>query len=145
PDLPDRNSFPDRTQSLPPPRPTQTGFRVRQPRWSPPAMSKLTATLLPVLLFAAPAAAQENFIPWANKFFTGRGDTPPPVILHDFGTLPKGTVRTYRFKMTNIYAYPVHVSEPKPSCGCVSIIEYTGKMEPRDTGHIDIKIDTSRV
>jgi CheY-like chemotaxis protein len=108
-------------------------------------MSKLTATLLPVLLFAVPAAAQEAFIPWANKFFTGRGDTPPPVILQDFGTLPKGTVKTYRFKLTNIYAFPVQIREPKPSCGCLSVIEYSGKLEPRDTGHIDIKVDTSRV
>jgi hypothetical protein len=108
-------------------------------------MSKLTATLLPVLLFAVPAAAQEAFIPWANKFFTGKGDTPPPVILQDFGTLPKGTVKTYRFKLTNIYAFPVRIAEPKPSCGCLSVIEYTGKMEPRETGHIDIRIDTSRV
>jgi len=32
-----------------------------------------------------------------------------------------------------------------PSCRCVSVIEYTGTMNPRETGHIDIKIDTSRV
>jgi hypothetical protein len=108
-------------------------------------MSKPTLTLLPLLLFAVPAAAQDGFIPWANKFFTGKGETPPPVILQDFGTLPKGTVKTYRFKMTNIYAFPVQVREPKPTCGCLSVIEYTGKMEPRETGHIDIKIDTSRV
>jgi len=108
-------------------------------------MSKLTTTILLVLLFAVPAAAQEAFIPWANKFFTGKGETPPPVILQDFGTLPKGTVRTYRFKLTNIYAFPVQIREPKPSCGCLSVIEYSGKLEPRDSGHIDIKIDTSRV
>jgi Protein of unknown function (DUF1573) len=108
-------------------------------------MSKLTATMLLVVLFAVPAAAQEAFIPWANKFFTGKGDTPPPVILQDFGTLPKGTVKTYRFKLTNIYAFPVRIAEPKPSCGCLSVIEYSGKLEPRETGHIDIKIDTSRV
>ena len=112
-------------------------------------MSKFPLTFLPFLLLAVPAVAQdtaERKIPWANKFFTGTAEMPPPVILHDFGTLPKGTIKTYRFKMTNIYAFPVEVKLPKvPSCICVSILEYTGKMEPRDTGHIDIKIDTSRV
>jgi len=112
-------------------------------------MSKLTLTLLPVLLVALPATAQDDpakRIPWANKFFTGSSETPPPVILHDFGTLPQGTVRTYRFKMTNIYAFPVQVKLPKvPSCACVSVIEYTAQMNPRHTGYIDVKIDTSRV
>jgi hypothetical protein len=111
-------------------------------------MSRLLLTLT-VLALALPAAAQEvtleKKVPWANKFFTGEKSSPPPVILQDFGTVPQGTVKTYRFKMTNIYAVPMQVREPKPSCGCVSVIEYTGKMEPRETGHIDIKIDTSRV
>lgn len=101
-------------------------------------------TLLPLLVLAAPAAAQDP-IPWANKFFGGKGETPPPIILHDFGTLPKGTVKTYRFNMTNIYAIPIVVREPGVSCTCVSIVEYTGSMKPLDRGHIDIRIDTSRV
>jgi hypothetical protein len=107
-------------------------------------MSRLTLTLS-LLLLGLPALAQDPTIPWANKFFSGKGEAPPPVILHDFGTLPKGTVKTYRFQMTNIYAYPMQLHEPKPNCGCVSVIEYTGKMNPRETGHIDIKLDTSRV
>src|SRR5262245_57160284 len=106
-------------------------------------MSRLTLTL-PLLLVALPALAQEP-IPWANKFFSGKAEAPPPVILHDFGTLPKGTVKTYRFQMTNIYAYPMQLHEPKPSCGCVAVVEYTAKMNPKETGHIDIKLDTSRV
>jgi len=104
--------------------------------------------MLPLLIFAAPAAAQESpakAIPWANKFFTGNPDNPPPVILQDFQTLPKGTVKAYRFKMTNIYSVPMQVMEPKPTCGCVSVIEYTGQLGPQETGHIDIKVDTSAV
>lgn len=111
-------------------------------------MRRLILTLSAALLLALPAVGQESLhdpIPWANKFFSGKTETPPPVILQDFGTLPKGTVRTYRFHMANIYAYPMQVREPKPSCGCVSVVEYTGAMRPRETGHIDIRIDTSRV
>jgi hypothetical protein len=104
--------------------------------------------MLPLLVLAAPAAAQESpakIIPWANKFFTGNPDNPPPVILQDFGVLPKGTVKAYRFRMTNIYSVPMQVMEPKPTCGCVSVVEYTGQLNPQETGHIDIKVDTSAV
>jgi len=94
-----------------------------------------------------PAVAQDSKgkpVPWANKFFSGKTETPPPVILHDFGTLPQGTVKTYRFKMENIYAYPMQVTVPTPSCRCVSIREYTGQLGPRETGYIDVQVDTSR-
>jgi Protein of unknown function (DUF1573) len=109
-------------------------------------MKSLTLMLL-LLVLAVPAAAQESAgksIPWANKFFTGSPDNPPPVILQDFGVLPKGTIKTYRFKMTNIYAVPMQVMEPKPTCNCISIARYSSQILPREVGYIDIEIDTSR-
>jgi hypothetical protein len=39
----------------------------------------------------------------------------------------------------------MQVRQPQASCGCVSVVEYTAIMKPRETGRIDIKIDTSRV
>jgi hypothetical protein len=110
-------------------------------------MRRLLVTLA-ALAFVIPASAQDSKgkpIPWANKFFSGKTETPPPVILHDFGTLPQGTVKTYRFNMTNIYAVPMQVIVPNPSCRCISILKYTGQMGPRETGFIDIQIDTSRI
>jgi hypothetical protein len=105
--------------------------------------------MLPLLVLAAPLAAQDSparKIPWANKIFTGTPDKPPPVVLHDFGVLPKGTVKTYAFKMTNIYAVPVQIAEvPSANCKCVSVVEYTGQMNPRETGHILIRINTALV
>jgi hypothetical protein len=106
-------------------------------------MRRLLLTLA-FVAFSLPAAAQEP-PRWAHKFFTGKDEAPPPVILHDFGTLPKGTIKTYRFKMTNIYAVPMQVKVPDPSCRCLSVIEYTGMMNPRETGHIDVEIDTRQV
>lgn len=100
-------------------------------------------SVLVALGFAVPAFAEDA--PWANKFFSGNTPNPPATIVHDFGTMPKGTVRTHRFEMQNIYAVPIQLREPKPSCGCVSVVEYTGKMGPRETGHLLIRIDTSRV
>jgi hypothetical protein len=107
-------------------------------------MMRLPLTLLAFGLFALTAAGQEH-VPWANKFFTGKGSNAPPVVVHDFGTLPKGTKRTHRFQLTNIYAIPIQVTEPQPSCGCISVLEYTAKMAPLETGFIDVMIDTSRV
>jgi hypothetical protein len=110
-------------------------------------MRRLLVTLASLVL-ALPVVAQDSKskpIPWANKFFSGKSEAPPPVVLHDFGTLPKGTVKTYRFEMKNIYAFPVNVKEPNvKQCNCVSVLEYTAKMGPLETGKIDIKIDTSR-
>lgn len=108
----------------------------------------LRTLTLPLLVLAAPLAAQDNparEIPWANKFFVGNTDNPPPVILQDFGVLPKGTIKAYRFKMNNIYSVPMQITEPKPSCGCLSVARYTAQLNPRERGYIDIVINTASV
>ena len=82
-------------------------------------MSRLHLTLIASLSILALASGQEpsteKKIPWANKFFTGDKSPPPPVILQDFGTLPSGTVKTYRFKMSNIYAHTMEVKAEVPA------------------------------
>jgi hypothetical protein len=107
-------------------------------------MRRLPLTLL-VCAFSASIAAAQEPTPWANKFFSGKAAAPPPIILHDFGPLPKGTIKTYQFNMTNIYAVTMNVQEPKSPCGCMSVLKYTASMGPRETGVIEIKVDTSRI
>lgn len=82
--------------------------------------------------------------PWANKFFAGK--EPPPVVVHDFGTVPWGTTLTHRFSMTNIYAVPMQImADPSVSCNqCTRIVRYTQKLEPRETGFIDVELDARR-
>lgn len=108
-------------------------------------MPKLTLTL-PLVFLAAPILASPTAtlepVPWANKFFSGKTEAPPPVILHDFGTVPKGTVKVYRFEMANIYAVPMQIREPRPACGCVSILKYHAELKPRETGFIEIEMNT---
>jgi len=104
---------------------------------------KTLTLMLPLVLALPVAAGQDPPVPWANKFFSGKDQVPPPVILHDFGTLPKGTVKVYRFPMTNIYGVPMQVKEPSASCGCVSVVEYTGKMGPLETGHVLVELRTA--
>ncbi len=108
----------------------------------------LRTLTLPLLVLAAPLAAQEGPakpIPWANKFFVGNTDNPPPVILQDFGVLPKGTIKSYRFKMTNIYAVKMQVVEPRPPCSCVSVAQYKAELNPQESGYIDVVINTASV
>jgi hypothetical protein len=82
-------------------------------------------------------------IPWANKFFVAKD--PPAVIVHDFGTVPKGTTLTHRFAVTNIYKVPMQImGDPQVSCGCTRVVRYTQKLEPRETGFVDVEMDGRR-
>jgi hypothetical protein len=96
-----------------------------------------------IVPMAVVAADDQPPIPWANKFFVSQ--SPPPVVVHDFGTVPWGTTLTHRFVMTNIYAVPMQiVKDPEVSCGCTRVVRYTQKLEPRETGFVDIEMDGRR-
>ncbi len=96
-----------------------------------------------LLLAAAPltsAGEDTLFVPWANKFFVPKD--PPPVVVHDFGTVPWGTTLTHKFAMTNIYAVPMQViKDPEVSCGCTRVVRYTQKMDARESGYVDVEMD----
>jgi Protein of unknown function (DUF1573) len=108
-------------------------------------MSRITRPALIALLFYPPLAAQDVKPIWAHKFFSGKDAPPPPVILHDFGTVPKGTVRDYSFQMTNIYAVPMQVEPIQPPCRWVSVVKYTAQMDPLETGQIDVRLETAGI
>jgi hypothetical protein len=91
----------------------------------------------------AAAGDDQPQIPWGNKFFVAK--EPPPVVVHDFGTVPKGTTLTHRFPLTNIYAVPMQiVKDPEVSCGCTKVVRYTQKLEPRESGFVDVEMDGRR-
>jgi RNA polymerase sigma factor (sigma-70 family) len=86
---------------------------------------------------------ERKTVPWGNKLFVPK-DTPP-IVVHDFGTVPWGTRMTHRFMFTNIYAVPIQIMEaPRVSCGCVQIVRFTEKLEPHETGSIDVEVDGRR-
>jgi archaellum component FlaG (FlaF/FlaG flagellin family) len=93
---------------------------------------------------ALPAFTQaQDFIPWANKFFSSKPEVPASIV-HDFGTVPKGKIVTHRFKMTNIYQVPMTVVEPRPTCGCVSVLQYSPRLDVLEAGSLEIKLDTNK-
>jgi len=100
--------------------------------------------LLAIVLLPAFAGAEEQVqIPWGNKFFVAKDR--PPVVVHDFGSVPWGTTLTHRFTLTNIYAVPMQiVKDPEVSCGCLRIVKYTAALEPRTSGYIDVEMDGRR-
>jgi hypothetical protein len=99
---------------------------------------------LVIAAIPATATADEGvYVPWANKFFVAKD--PPAIVLHDFGTVPKGTTLNYRFPITNIYKFPMQImGDPIVSCGCTRVVRYTQRLEPRETGFVDVEMDGRR-
>src|SRR5262245_8329556 len=91
----------------------------------------------------APAA------PWANKFFlpdiaTNREQVPPPVITHNFGEVPHGTLCVQKFTITNIYDVPMQVTEVRRSCTCLDHVPMTKTLQPNDTAEFVVTMDTGK-
>lgn len=106
-------------------------------------MRKLASHILALLVFAIPASAEEKG-PWANKFFTGQREAAPPVIVHDFGVLKKGTTQTYRIDITNIYALPMEVDRPSVGSKVVSIKDCPRLLNEREKGFLLVEIDAAQ-
>ncbi len=104
--------------------------------------------VLTSLLLLAPAQAppqplpdQSPATPWAAKVFRDAAGNIPPG--HDFGTVPKGAQLLHRFPMTNIYAVPLQIVT-RVSCDCVSVTPSPQTLQPRESGTLDISMDTRR-
>jgi hypothetical protein len=98
-------------------------------------MRKAVIALLFSYAAAPPAMAQTTA--WADKLFAGD-------LVHDFGVVPHGAQLKYTFKMTNIYKYPLEITNIRVECGCVSVKESTKLLKPNDTGTLSINMDGTR-
>jgi hypothetical protein len=98
---------------------------------------------------AREAAAPPVAAPWANKFFlpdiaANREQTPPPVIVHNFGEVPHGTVCSHRFTVTNIYDVPMQITEVRKSCTCLDYVPLTKSLQPNETGEFTVTMNTGK-
>jgi hypothetical protein len=93
------------------------------------------------LAVLAPSAPAQDGSGWAAKVFRDADGRIPTG--HDFGVVPRGAVLQYRFPITNIYAVPLQVSW-RVSCGCVSANPTPQVLEPRQSGYLDVSMDTMR-
>jgi hypothetical protein len=109
-------------------------------------------TSLPTGIFAQPASppaptAAAN--PWANKFFlpdigTTREQQAPPVIQHNFGEVPHGTLCTHRFTITNIYDVPMQITEVRKSCTCLDYVPMNRMLQPNETAEFTVTMNTGK-
>jgi hypothetical protein len=86
-------------------------------------------------------AGQDQPATWAAKLFDKENGNVPTG--HNFGTVPKGALLQHRFTITNIYAVPLSIS-CEVSCNCVSVNPRSQVLQPKQTGVLDITMDTMR-
>src|SRR5262249_25700510 len=112
-----------------------SGVREAGPHWERQSMryAVLALVVLATTTVAAPVPADK----WAEKMF-GKSSS------HDFGTVPRGAQLHHQFPLTNIYAVPLQVISTRTSCGCVTVTPPTGAINPRESGIVDVTMDTHR-
>lgn len=87
--------------------------------------------------------------PWANKLFLPdialrREQPPPPIIVHNFGEVPHGTLCTHRFTITNIYDVPLQITEVRKSCHCLDYIPMTKVLQPNESAEFVVMMNTAK-
>jgi hypothetical protein len=98
------------------------------------------------LLIASPAIRAQDQPPtsWAAKLFAEDNGKIPSG--HNFGPVAKGAMLQHRFPIKNIYAVPLTIT-CDVSCTCVTVTPkkpMTLVLQPKETGTIDITMDTNR-
>jgi hypothetical protein len=93
------------------------------------------------LWFMGPALVHAQTQGWAEKLFIQDG---VPRVTHDFGTVPRGAILSYRFPIRNIYAVPMTILSTRTSCGCVSIATPQQVIPPLQSSTIDVSMDARR-
>lgn len=96
-------------------------------------MRTLLIPLLGLLASAAPARAQA----WANKLFKDGTS-------HDFGTVAYGAQLFHRFRMTNIYAVPLEITDIRSTCGCVTATPGKKVLQPKEETYVEVSMDARR-
>ena len=106
-------------------------------------MTRLLAGATLVLFWAAPSPAQDSpEVPWANKLFEPA--ETKPVVVNDFGIVPKGQLLIKKYAVTNPYKVPLAVEVRPPSCSCVSARFSKDALQPLETGELLVTMDANR-
>jgi RNA polymerase sigma factor (sigma-70 family) len=73
---------------------------------------------------------------WANKLFDQT--------TIDFGECQHGEQLKHKFKMTNIYAVPMEITQVRSSCGCLTCALSHKNLKPGEGGYLEVSVDTRR-
>ena len=94
-------------------------------------------------------AVQPAAAPWANKFFlpdiaTNREQTSPPVIAHNFGEVPHGTLCVHKFTVTNVYDTPMQITEVRKSCTCLDYVPMAKVLQPNEAAELTVTMNAGK-
>ncbi len=105
----------------------------------------ITLAIVPLALSAQPTpptGSPNVFVPWANKLF--KKENPPSVIIHDFGTVPHGTMLTHKFTFTNIYDVPLQIIDVRKSCTCLDADPPQKVLQPHESADIVLTMNAAK-
>lgn len=105
----------------------------------------VTLGIVPLALAAQPAppaGTPQVFVPWANKLF--KKDSPPAVLVHDFGTVPHGTMLTQKFTFTNIYDVPLQIIDVRKSCTCLDADPPQRVLQPNESAELVVTMNAAK-
>ena len=114
--------------------------------------TRLATTLVGALLFALPLNAQPAASapsPWANKLFladiaANPSQPAPDEVVHDFGTVPKGTLCVHKFTVTNIYAVPMQVTDIRRTSETAQAYPPLKVLQAYDKAEFVVTLDSSK-
>lgn len=95
-------------------------------------MVRLLLALAGLGVFAGSAAASG----WAEPLFPERS--------HDFGTVARGPMLDYSFRLTNSTAGPVHIAGIRIPCSCVQATVAKRDLAPGESTLVAARLDTTR-
>lgn len=87
-----------------------------------------------LLLFASAASAYAQETSWADSMFERTSV--------DFGSVAKGADTKQRLAFTNKFKETVHVQSVAASCGCISPRLLNDTLASRETGYIELSLNT---
>ncbi len=87
-------------------------------------------------LWASAGFAQSVDAGWAEDMFEKTK--------YDFGFVARGADASYRFKITNKYTQPVHISNTRTTCGCTAARPSKDLLQSGESAYIEVTMDTRK-
>lgn len=104
-------------------------------------MRRLFTCCCAVLLAVGAAAAHgqskatsPKSLTWAERMFAQ--------LEYDFGVVTRGADARHRIAITNPFGEPITLQSAKSTCGCVTPELSTNVLQPNETGHLELRLNT---
>ena len=95
-----------------------------------------------IVLAVATGIAPAQSGVWAHKLFTFKGGAE--ALVHNFGSVPRGTILYHQFPIYNPWAVPIDVHVSEIGCSCVTAKLSKTTLQPRESAYLETTMDTAR-